>query len=228
MNPYTGTENLEVMAEAVNYNRFLLDLVCAAARKGDRIVDFGAGIGTFAAPLQQAGYDVCCVEPDAAQLHLLRGKGLNAVESIDRVPPGTVDYLYTLNVLEHIAEDRVALQSIRRTFRDGGRLLIYVPAFMVLFTGMDRRVGHVRRYTSADLVGKVKAAGFSVERAEYVDSIGFLATLFYRLTADSSGAINRRMLRIYDSGLFPLSRVVDRAGMGRIPGKNLLVVARAV
>ena len=64
---YTGTENLEVMKEAVNYNRALLGLVTTHARKGSRIVDFGAGVGTFAVAMQANGYAVACVELDAAQ-----------------------------------------------------------------------------------------------------------------------------------------------------------------
>jgi len=43
MSEYTGTENLEIMTEAVNYNRFLLSLIRSNARRGDRIADIGAG-----------------------------------------------------------------------------------------------------------------------------------------------------------------------------------------
>jgi len=41
---YTGTENLEMMQEAVNYNRALPDLVTTHATNGSRIVDVGAGV----------------------------------------------------------------------------------------------------------------------------------------------------------------------------------------
>jgi len=221
---YTGTENLEVMKEAVNYNRALLDLVTRHAKKGSRIVDFGAGVGTFAIPLSQAGYDVECVELDNAQRSILEANGLHAHPTLADVPDASVDFVYTFNVLEHIHDDAAALAQIGRTLRRRGKLLVYVPAFDWLFTSMDRRVGHLRRYRRTGLRAKVEAAGFDVLAAEYVDSLGFLATLAYRFVGSSSGDIDRRALRFYDRFVFPISRWSDRA-LKRFIGKNVLVVA---
>ena len=67
MTEYTGTDNLEIMAEAVNYNRFLNRLILNHAKKGDRILDFGAGIGTFASAISDRGFKVDCVEVDIEQ-----------------------------------------------------------------------------------------------------------------------------------------------------------------
>ena len=62
--PYTGVENLEVMREAENYNRYLQSLVERHAGDARRVIDFGAGSGTFAIPCAAAGLDVTAVEPD--------------------------------------------------------------------------------------------------------------------------------------------------------------------
>jgi SAM-dependent methyltransferase len=221
---YTGTDNLEVMKEAVNYNRALLDLVRTRARKGSRIVDFGAGVGTFALPLQREGYAVECVELDDAQRRVLAANGLPACRTLAGVANASVDFVYTFNVLEHISDDEATLGEIHRTLRPGGTLLVYVPAFPLLYTSMDRKVGHLRRYRRHDLRGKVEAAGFEVRTAEYVDALGFLATLVYRFAGSSAGDIGRGPLRFYDRFVFPVSRWSDRA-LKRVIGKNLLVVA---
>jgi len=221
---YTGTDNLEVMKEAVNYNRALLDLVRTRARKGSRIVDFGAGVGTFALPLQREGYAVECVELDDAQRRVLAASGLPACRTLAGVANASVDFVYTFNVLEHISDDEATLGEIHRTLRPGGTLLVYVPAFPLLYTSMDRKVGHLRRYRRHDLRGKVEAAGFEVRTAEYVDALGFLATLVYRFAGSSAGDIDRGALRFYDRFVFPVSRWSDRA-LKRVIGKNLLVVA---
>src|SRR5689334_21663708 len=99
---------------------------------------------------------------------------------------------------------------MHRKLKKGGRLLVYVPAFQILFSSMDRKVGHVRRYTRQDLAEKVTAAGFRVVDNSYVDSIGFFVTLLYKLIGSDSGDINRKALIIYDRVLFPLSRLLDR------------------
>jgi 2-polyprenyl-3-methyl-5-hydroxy-6-metoxy-1,4-benzoquinol methylase len=221
---YTGTENLEVMKEAVNYNRALLSLVTTHARKGSRIVDFGAGVGTFAIPLHRAGYDVECVELDDAQRGIIEANGLPARPTLAGIGDASVDFVYTFNVLEHIEDDAAALAEIGRTLRDRGKLLVYVPAFDLLYTSMDRRVGHLRRYRRGALRTKVEAAGFDVLAAEYVDSLGFLAALAYRVAGSASGDIDRRALRLYDRFVFPVSRWSDRA-LKRVIGKNLLIVA---
>jgi SAM-dependent methyltransferase len=222
---YTGIDNLEVMKEAVRYNRYLLELIVGHAGDAKRVVDVGAGSGTFAVPVSRAGFDVTALEPDDGLRALLARLGLRAVSSATELPAASFDYAYTLNVLEHINEDVAALRDVRRILKPGARLLIYVPAFQVLYSSMDAKVGHVRRYRRDTLTHSVTAAGFEVERVEYADSIGFFATLAYRLTDRGTGGIDLRMLKIYDRAIFPLSRALDRL-THRWFGKNLLLVAR--
>jgi SAM-dependent methyltransferase len=222
---YTGTENLEVMTEARNYNRFLIDMVARLARPGDRIVDFGAGIGTFALPMAEQGHGVVCIEPDRAQSGRLAAQGLEVLPDIALLPDDSIDYLYTLNVLEHIADDAAAVALFQRKLKPGGRLLVYVPAFQILFSSMDREIGHCRRYRRGGLVRLLKANGFAIERAGYADCIGFAAAIVYKLLDRGTGKIDKTTLIVYDRFVFPLSRALDRL-LGRFLGKNLCVIAR--
>jgi SAM-dependent methyltransferase len=221
---YTGTDNLEVMAEAINYNQFLVDLILKHAKKGESILDFGAGIGTFAKIISEHGHTVSCIEPDSNQASVITDLGLTAYNDLDQVETNTLDYVYTLNVLEHIEDDRAMLESIYQRIRPGGRLMIYVPAFQVLYSSMDEKVGHHRRYTRESLEAAVKSAGFKVESSRYADSLGFFATLAYKLIGDSSGDVNVRALITYDRLIFPVSRILDKL-LGLFLGKNVLLVA---
>ena len=222
---YSGTDNLEVMEEAVNYNAFVASLVVRLAQAGDRMLDFGAGTGTFAARVRDAGWTPTCIETDPALADRLREQGFQAFGSLAGVPDASVDLAYTLNVLEHIEDDRAALGDLLRVLRPGGRLGIYVPAFPVLYSAMDRKVGHFRRYRRAELVEKVAGAGLEVERCDFVDSIGFPAALANKYLGRRDGGIDRHALRLYDRVVFPLSRIADRA-LHRLIGKNLWLVAR--
>lgn len=222
---YTGVENLEVMQDAVNYNRFLLDTVQRHAPRRGRVLDFGAGAGQFAVPMSQLGFDVTALEPDERLRARITSAGVRAIGGPDELTDGSLQYVYSLNVLEHIDDDVGALSRLRAKLAPGGLLLIYVPAFPVLYTSMDAKVGHVRRYTRTTLVSAVRAAGFQVERVAYVDSLGFLATLAFKVVGDRGGEINPRALKVYDRAIFPLSRVIDKAAQ-RWLGKNLLLIAR--
>jgi SAM-dependent methyltransferase len=224
MNSYSGTKHLEVMGDAVNYNAYLCDLVITHALPGDYILDFGAGIGTFSHALKTKGYAVSCVEPDAAQLERITAHGITGYQYLLNAPSSAYDYIFTLNVLEHIEDDQGTLLDLAGKLKLGGRLLIYVPAFQMLFSRMDTVVGHFRRYSLEDLSNKVTLAGFEIQNACYVDSIGFFAALLYKYIGRDDGSINRRSIVIFDRFLFPLSRILDRM-TNKLFGKNLLLIA---
>jgi predicted SAM-dependent methyltransferase len=156
---------------------------------------------------------------------MIRAQGLTTFADLKGIDDDSIDVVYTLNVLEHIVDDVGAIEVIRRKLRVGGTLLIYVPAFPLLYSRMDAKVGHVRRYRLAELHNKVTNAGLTVTRLEYVDSLGFLMTLAYRACGSKSGDINPRALRAYDRFIFPLSRLADHT-LKRVVGKNLLLVAK--
>lgn len=222
--PYTGIENLEVMREAENYNRYLQALVEAHAGGARRVIDFGAGSGTFAIPCAAAGLDVTAVEPDDRLRAAVIGAGIPAVSDAAELANETFEYAYTLNVLEHIDADVEALRILRAKLVPGGRLFVYVPAFPVLFTSMDVKVRHVRRYTRATLRSSLAHAGFEIRMMRYADSLGFPATLLFKTIDNGRGDVNRRLLRLYDRLAFPVSRALDTL-THRWFGKNLLALA---
>jgi SAM-dependent methyltransferase len=220
---YTGVDNLEVMQEAVNYNRYLLDTVRKYAPARARVLDFGAGSGQFAAPLSAQGLDLTALEPDQLLQQRLRARGLRVAGTLDELADGAFEYIYTLNVLEHIEDDAAALRCLHAKLTDRGRLLIYVPAFPVLYTSMDAKVGHVRRYTRETLMRRVTEAGFRIERVAYADSVGFLATLLFKAIGNKEGNVSLGALKFYDRLIFPISRAFD-LGAQRWFGKNLLLI----
>lgn len=223
---YSGTENLEVMAGAVRYNAYLLNLVCKHLPEGPSpVMDFGAGSGTFALPLRNRGWPITCVEPDADLRHRLEQHGLATARTVSLLPARSFALVYSLNVLEHIRDDLATLVELREYLADGGVLLLYVPAFQSLYSSMDRKVGHFRRYRRAGLTALLRQAGYVVEMARYVDCLGYVAGLLYRLIGRDDGTIDKRPLALYDRWVFPLSVHLDRL-VGRWLGKNLVVVAR--
>ena len=225
MGEYTGGDNLEVMKEAVNYNGFLKNLVLQYAGDSEKILDFGAGRGTFAQLLAEEGRRVLCLEPDRAQAGMIADAGSPVVTALDEIGAESLEFIYSLNVLEHIEADQEAMMQLSQKLQAGGRMLIYVPAFMLLFSGMDRKVGHFRRYSAASLAALAQRCGLEIEVLKYADSAGFLATLLYKLVGSSEGSISRRSLRLYDRYIFPVSRAFDRI-FSSFLGKNVYIVCK--
>ena len=218
-----GAENLEAMEQARNYHRYLVDTVLAESDPRRPVLDFGAGTGLHARALRTHGLDVTCVEPHPALRERLSRDGFPAAAAAAESAPATFGTVYSLNVLEHIEDDAAALRDLHATLAPGGKLVLYVPAFAVLFSAMDRYVGHHRRYRRAPLEELVRSADFQVLHSEYVDSVGFGASLVYRLLG-RDGAVTARSVLLYDRLAFPVSRVIDRVTR-RLFGKNLLLVA---
>jgi SAM-dependent methyltransferase len=222
--PYTGIHVLEILVEAKHYNRYLLSLIKKWQQPNFNILDFGAGIGTFALQLLRQGIQVTCIEPEPELCVRLRKAGLTVATELSGIRDESLDMIYTFNVLEHIPDDSAILQILASKLKPCGILLIYVPAFMILYSSFDRDIGHLRRYRSRNLVSLVKTAGLRVIDARYADCMGFAMALFFRAFGLEKGSVSRRAVKFYDRVLFPLSRVGDVV-LHRWIGKNLVLVA---
>lgn len=221
---YSGRDNLVAMEEAHRYNDFLQRLIIRHAPPSGPWLDFGAGAGQFAIPLKQAGHDVMAVEVDTVLSQAIARQGVPTFNALEKVPDGSVQYIYALNVLEHISDDGSALRMLRRKLRPGGKLLVYVPAFQGLYSSMDALVGHYRRYRGDGLRSIVEQAGFQVETVAYADVIGFFASLVYKCLPGRDGTITPGSVALYDRWIFPLSRGLDRVASNWF-GKNVYIVA---
>jgi len=213
------------------YNEWLLARVPLV---GSRVLEVGAGIGTFTVAFAARGLDVTAVEPDAELAAVLeeRVRGLENVtvrrdDVLDLTPEmlgGPVDAVVCFNVLEHIPDDAGALASMHGCLRPGGRLFLLSPAHPFLFGETDRAVEHERRYELDGLSHLLADAGFDIEQLRHVNPIGAVGWLV------SSRLLKRRTLPLGPLNLFgrlvPILRLLDSL---RLPfGLSLWADARAV
>jgi SAM-dependent methyltransferase len=221
---YTGVDVLETLDRATNYNSLLLDLILDNSGDCARMLDFGAGIGTFAKLLRNRGVDVVCVEPDALLANGLVRDGFLTFNDLNQVPDGSFDFIFTLNVLEHIEDDETSFRRLATKLARGGQLLIYVPAFQCLWTTLDERLKHYRRYRPRELERLAHSAGLTIWKTRYADSLGFFATLGFKLFGNKNGDLSARAVNFYDRYIVPVSRSFDFV-FGRLFGKNVYLIA---
>jgi SAM-dependent methyltransferase len=221
---YTGTDNLEVMKLAKNYNANLVQLVLNFCDGSKNILDFGAGLGTYAEPIRDHKFDVKCFEIDEKLVTGLKNNSFEVYSTSQQVPNSSFDAIYSVNVLEHTEEDEKILVGFFNWLKPKGKLLIYVPAFMHLYSSMDKKVGHHRRYSRKELIQKVKNAGFNIQESSYADSLGYLATVLYKIVGSGKGDINSKSLVAYDRVAFPISLGLDNV-FKHFFGKNLFLIA---
>lgn len=224
---YAGVANLEAMASATRYTAWLVSLVRSKLQltSGDMVLDFGAGTGTFCKALSSPEYRLVCLEPDPFLRASLGEEGFVTCNRLDSAGERYTK-IYLLNVLEHIEDDVAALRDIKASAAPGARILIFVPAFSILYSSMDAAVGHFRRYTARSLSSVAESAGLTVDECRYADSIGFFAALWLKIFGAKTGELSPKLVHLYDKLFFPVSLLLDRV-FCRMFGKNVILVARA-
>lgn len=191
------------------------------------LLDFGAGIGTLAEIWRgQFGVKPICIEIDKKQIQILKSKGFKVFSKISAVS-GLVDYVYSSNVLEHIEDDFNTLKEIQKRMKIGGKIAIYVPALPFLFSDLDIKVGHFRRYRRSELLRKVKAAGFEITDCYYNDCLGVFASIILKIFGynNKNGLGSIKTLIFYDKIVYPISKVLDHFIFKHVIGKNLVLFA---
>ena len=111
---YEGAKILQLGNVLPNYNRSIAVMACRYGAGARDVLDFGAGIGTLSQTVRELGLAPLCLEPDARQRAELDRLGFQTVASLAGVPDGSLDYIYSSNVLEHIEDDVAALIELRR------------------------------------------------------------------------------------------------------------------
>jgi SAM-dependent methyltransferase len=223
----SGSSNLEFMQYAVNYNKFITTIIRKNLPDGVNVLDFGAGNGEFAKRLAGYGFKLSVLEVEPKLCAKLINLGFQVLQGLEEVNDLSQSHIYSLNVLEHIHDDIGTLKSIHSKLTANGVLILYLPAFEILFSQMDKRVGHYRRYDKSSLKQILVQSGFKIEKIYYCDFIGFFATLLYKMIPKGNGEIPITLLRIYDRCIFPTNFFLDKL-FGNFVGKNIFVVAHKV
>jgi SAM-dependent methyltransferase len=201
---------------------------------GGRVVEVGAGIGTFSERLlaNPTVTELLLVEPEPACAEILLdtfqrdSRVTIARETLPDSPAlrtrtGEVDFLLCQNVLEHIERDGPAARAMAAALRPGGRLTLLVPAHPALYGNLDRLYGHHRRYTRERLRRVVEDSGLALEDLYSFNLLG--APGWWLNGRRRRPRISRASLRAYET-LLRLWQPIERT---RRPPWGLSLVAHA-
>jgi len=215
-NKYYGRD-LEAMSWAKNYNKWILDEIREYI--GSNILEVGAGSGNFSKlllllPIKK----LTCLEPSQNMFKILSQK-LNSEHKVILKKGGIeilinnknkekFDTVLYINVLEHIEKDEEELINIYEILENNGHLIIFVPAFMWLYSNFDRKIGHFRRYDKKNLETILREKGFEILKSKYFDMIGIILWLFFfKILGRTLSSSN---VSLYDKIIVPLERKIEK------------------
>jgi SAM-dependent methyltransferase len=217
----TGFSTMSSAIEfANNYNRWIVETFRPYI--GNSVLEIGTGQGNFKGylPPHQWGIQTyVSVDIDAqviARAQQRDPKGQYVVGDIcdrnclSQLSAFDLDTILCTNVLEHIANDRDALDNMLTLLAPGGRLLLFVPAFPALYSSMDKLAGHCRRYTKQSVRARFHPS-VRLTRLEYFNPIGGLGWWVNKFmnhdNLDSHG-INRQ-IAFFDRYIVPISKLIN-------------------
>lgn len=218
--------------------RLLEDL---GVRAPATVLDAGCGWGVTLAALEARGYRSIGLDISRSALEQLDRPERHLVEAdlSQRLEPPLApsDVVLALDVIEHLDDDRGAVNNLAAMVRPGGILILSVPALPQLFSEFDAVQGHRRRYTPETLRAAFADSGLALERHFWWGSWLVPALRRQRarpraLPGEPAAETYRRYLRL---PRWPLSFVIERAFAmeedaalrGRLKiGTSLFAVAR--
>jgi SAM-dependent methyltransferase len=152
---------------------FVVRLVAQRLRvpRDAAVLDLGCSGGPLLHQLSLAGYqNLEGLDISVAAVALARSRGLTVHQgdaSAPDLPRASFDLLIASDVLEHLADDRAALERWHALLKRGGRLVVLVPAFAWLWSEHDELNRHHRRYRRSQLTRLLRATGFEVSASSY-------------------------------------------------------------
>ncbi len=178
---YSGTE-LDSLAHAHNYYAWVLRQF--EPYLGAKVVEVGAGIGTFSQFLLSVPRvkELVAIEPGANTYPHLQERfaGNPRVRTVrgylgEHYSSLAANAVVAVNVLEHVADHEAFLRQAHDGTVSGGALLLFVPALPGIFGTLDKAFEHERRYTRASLRNVIASTGWNVKRVTYMNFPGIAA-----------------------------------------------------
>jgi 2-polyprenyl-3-methyl-5-hydroxy-6-metoxy-1,4-benzoquinol methylase len=229
-----GKETLDLFAETHRFNQWMFSNLSPFCQ--DNILEIGSGIGNISKLLLENFSKVYLSDLREEYCEILRIK-FSADAHLQQVYPldlGEADLIHTQgeligrfdsviasNVVEHVEDEHLAIRNCFDMLKPKGRLVVLVPAYGFLYNGLDRELGHFRRYNRKGMTRLLQAERFSVLHTRYFNAAGILGWWFSG-SVQKKTLLPKNQLDLYNK-LIPLIRLFDKIVFNQM-GLSLIAV----
>lgn len=228
------TEDQAIMRLAPNYNGVLYSFIAPFLQGA--ILEVGSGIGNFTEKIIENDdvTSVTCFEIDPSccewfkeRIRFNRNKSkvtlyeynFNQSDLTEKF-----DFAFSFNVLEHIEDDRTAVNKMVEYLKPEGCLFLYLPAMQWLYGSIDKELGHYRRYNKAMIRELFSGLPAQIVNMEYCNMIGALGW-FYTNRILKRKSQSRDLVSFFDIYIFPPAHAAERY-LPKFLGANLYALIR--
>lgn len=151
-----------------------------------KILDVGCGGGSLMHDLIKHGFkNVYGIDNSEKAITVCKQRNIKNVQLMDIQIPAfgekTFDLIIASDILEHCGNDQLVLKNFFNILDGNGMLLIFVPAYNLFWSNFDEVNHHYRRYSKKELISKLKAVDFHIERTSFWNFSLFFPALFNQI-----------------------------------------------
>ena len=228
-----GNKNLLTIESAEKFTHWMYEEI--RPYLSGNILELGSGLGTYSEKVVAdfKGSTIVLSDIDENFIHNLENRfqsnknvivkyiDLNKRDDFEDINV-SINSVFALNVLEHIADDIAALNNIYNVLEPGGQLIILVPAHKFLFNCIDTAIGHYRRYSKKEIINEVKQTKFKIIKMFYFNFAAipgwYINGNVFKKTLVNEGAVD-----LFNK-IVPILKVVERYILFRRLGISIVVV----
>ena len=221
---YPGKE-LEIFDKANFWRNYLY--LCIKKFIGKKVLEVGAGIGSFSKIYINKDIDATLSEIDDFNYQSLKGS-FNSIKNvkisnklIENVNERFDTILY-LSVLEHIEEDKKEINNALAKLQINGHLIICVPAHNYMYSNFDKEIGHFRRYKKT-FFNNLNLKNAVLKKNYFIDSFGYLLYFFNKIIFSKEVYPSKFKVFIWDKIFIPITYIIDFITFYKL-GKNIVCV----
>lgn len=197
--------------------RKLLEDILASINisKKEWAIDIGCSVGSNLQVLNSTGINAIGLDYSRYALSFAKKKTKSPLINGDanKLPlrSRSVGLIVATDILEHLEEDVNGISEFNRVLKNGGILILTVPAFSYLHGNQDIIAGHKRRYSLKEILDKLRQGGFDILKASYFNFFLFFLILLGRrfihllgVKIESENKINFSLLNFFLKMIFSL------------------------
>jgi 2-polyprenyl-3-methyl-5-hydroxy-6-metoxy-1,4-benzoquinol methylase len=232
INHYSGTQTLEVLEGADNYNKWIYETISNEIKPP--IFEIGSGIGNISCLLMKHG-SILLTDIEPFFVKLLKEKYskeniqievLDINKKLNNKYLGKFKSIVGINVLEHIEKDVNVLINLNSALSKDGKIILLVPAKKMAYNKLDKSLGHFRRYEKKEIIEKLETAGYEVKSIKYFNFIGLFSWILRDLITKNNFQLGKNQVKAFDI-IVPILKVIEN----HVPipvGISIIVVATPI
>ena len=194
---------------------------------GKKVLEVGAGIGSFTKIYTKNIPDITVSEIDNSNYQTLKKtfssqKNIKVENKLISQFSETFDTILYLSVLEHIQDDKKEILNALERLKNGGHLIICVPAHNYMYSNFDKEIGHFRRY-EMNFFDNLDLKKANIKKSFFIDALGQLIYFLNKLVFNKEVYPSKLKIFIWDKIFIPITLVFDFFSFYKF-GKNIICI----